>query len=637
MRVKLAIVKIVVFTASAGLPLAGQQWQPVGPEGGSVRSLTLDPRNPDRIFLGTSAGRIYLSADGGGSWSRYAHLGNSSEMVLDHIVIDPVEPANIYVAAWNAQAPNADGDLFRSRDGGQTWTAIPELHGKSIRALAMAASNPKVLAAGALDGVFLTRDAGQTWQRISPEKHAELKNVESVAIDPVNPDVVYAGTWHLPWKTDDGGKNWHSIKKGVIDDSDVFSIVVDSAAPANVFISACSGIYRSDSAGELFRKIQGIPYSARRTRSLRIDPSNHEIVYAGTTEGLWKSADGGLSWRRMTRANVIINDVVIDPRRPEHLLLATDRGGVLASNDGGASFTASNRGFTHRQVAAVAVDRADGSVIFAGLLNDKEFGGVYVSRDRGQSWQQTSDGLDGRDVLVLEQAANRTWVAGTDRGIFLLRPNSSRWVPVNRLMGNDARAGEIKTRVTGLEVRGEKWLAATGLGLLISSDSGVTWRKLELPGIDTAIGVAAADRMRLVAGHNAIVVSANAGESWLAPIPFHAGSVINSAAVESSGNLWVAAPEGVFLSSDMGDSWKRMNLLRISNIAGIQVDQANQRILVTSAASTTVFESRDDGRTWSPINSGWLLRGVSSAEGRLLGTTPFDGVVIQPENSVSMR
>ena len=69
--------------------------------------------------------------------------------------------------------------------------------------------------------------------------------MESLAIDPLDPNVVYAGTWHLPWKTTDGGKNWQSIKEGIIDDSDVFSIIIDPANPNLVFASACSGIYKS--------------------------------------------------------------------------------------------------------------------------------------------------------------------------------------------------------------------------------------------------------------------------------------------------------------------------------------------------------------------------------------------------------
>ena len=65
--------------------VAEQPWQPVGPDGGNVRSLAIDPKNPDRIFLGTSAGNLYLSTDRGTNWSRLARPGNSAEMVLDHI------------------------------------------------------------------------------------------------------------------------------------------------------------------------------------------------------------------------------------------------------------------------------------------------------------------------------------------------------------------------------------------------------------------------------------------------------------------------------------------------------------------------------------------------------------------------
>lgn len=626
-----------------------QQWQPLGPDGGTVRSLAQDPKNPDRIFLGTSAGRIYLSTDNGASWSRFAHLGSSAEMVLDHIVIDPSNTRNIYVAAWNAQAPDSDGEIFRTRDGGRTWDIVAEMHGKSIRALAIAPSNPRVLVAGALDGIYRSIDGGDSWQRISPANHAEIKNIESVAIDPADPDVIYAGTWHLPWKTGDGGRSWHNIKKGVIDDSDVFSIAIDRSNPANLYISACSGIYRSESAGELFRKIQGIPYAARRTRMLRMDPSDNKTVYAGTTEGLWKTTDSGASWKRMTGSNVIVNDVLIDPRRPSRVLLATDRSGVLASDNGGLTFTASNRGFTHRQVAALLVDPANPSVLYAGVLNDKEFGGVFTSRDAGQTWSQISEGLDGRDVFVLRLAPDRSLVAGTGNGIFKLPAGSRQWQAVETLKEErpappprkknaaPARAaGEsLNIRISDLEIAGRSWYAATSAGLFISTDAGESWRRQDLPGIRYLASIAVADRMIVAASRNAIVVSVNGGESWLTPRPLRPDFIINSVAVDSTGNIWLAAREGIFRSSDVGDSWKRITSLRLSNVVDIQFDHEDQRILATGAASMNVYESSNSGRTWSPINSGWLLRNVHSIHGRLLGTTPFDGVVIQPETSAT--
>ena len=651
MRCRRCVAPLVFLLMLIALRAQSQQWQPLGPEGGTVRSLAFDPKNPDRIFLGTSAGRIYLSTDNGSSWSRFAHLGSSAEMVLDHIVIDPVNTRNIYVAAWNAQLPDSDGEIFRSRDGGKTWDITADMHGKSVRALVLSPSNPRILVAGTLDGIYRSRDGGDNWERISPEKHAEIKNVESLAVDPLNPDVIYAGTWHLPWKTEDGGQSWHSIKKGVIDDSDVFSIAIDSLNPANLYISACSGIYRSESAGALFHKMQGIPYSARRTRMLRMDPVDPTIVYAGTTEGLWKTTDAGTSWKRTTSDRIIINDVLIDPRRPSRVLLATDRGGVLASDDGGVTFIASNRGFTHRQVASLLVQPEHPSDIFAGVLNDKEFGGVFASHDGGQTWTQTSDGLEGRDVLVLRQAADATLVAGTDRGVFELKANTGKWMPDNHLVEEKivAVAGkkgvtttktvnsDLNTRVSGLEISGPSWYAASSDGLLVSTDAGQVWHKADLPNLKYVSSLSVAGKMVVAANRNAIAVSVNGGESWLAPKPLAPDFGINSVAVDATGNIWLAAREGIFRSSDVGDTWKRIMSLRLSNVVSIQFDEENQRILATGAASMNVFESTDNGRSWTPINTGWLLRNVRSAHGRLLATTPFDGIVVQPVAATTER
>ena len=647
MRAAMRTIPVLVLLWAFSSFAAEQPWQPVGPDGGNVRSLAIDPKDPDRIFLGTSAGNLYLSIDKGASWSRFARPGGTAEMVLDHIVIDPTEPRNMLVAAWNAQLPNSDGDLYRSNDAGKTWEIVADLHGKSLRALSMAASNPKILVVGALDGIYRSVNGGRDFDRISPANHAEIKNVESIAIDPVNPDVIYAGTWHLPWKTEDGGKTWHNIKKGVIDDSDVFSIVIDAAQPANLFISACSGIYRSDTAGELFRKIQGIPYYARRTRMLQMDPTDHNVVYAGTTEGLWKTTDAGATWKHMTGSNIIINDVLIDPRHPSRVLLATDRGGVLASDDGGVTFTASNRGFTHRQAAALLVDRSNRGVLYAGVLNDKEFGGVFVSRDAGQTWKQNSDGLDGRDVFVLRQATDNSLIAGTDHGIFALRPNASRWVArdlpsgksqisaLRKKSGTAAPVSELAPRVSVLELAAERWFAATSTALLVSTDSGETWRAESLPGVGVPVSIGVAGKVVAIAGRNAVAVSVSGGESWLPTKTLDPDIAINSVAVDNTGDVWLGARTGLLRSTDAGDSWKKVSSLRLANIQTVQFDDENHRILVTSGSSTNIFESADNGRTWNAISAGWRVRNLRVAGGRLLGTTNFDGVVIQPEVTVA--
>ena len=417
----------------------GASWFALGPYGGDARSLGADPGDPKHIYLGTTTGWIYDSHDGGSNWTRLAKLGQADDLVVDHVLIDPKDPKKLVVGAFRFD--QADGGIYISDNGGQSWYAQAQMRGQSVRALARSASDPNVLAAGTLQGVFVSKDNGLHWAQISPLGSTELHEVESVAIDPQDPNVVYAGTWHLPWKTNDGGEHWVNIKEGVIDDSDVFSIVVDFNNPKIVYASACSGIYKSKSAAELitdeafckrnggvcrFEKVQGIPSEARRTRKLLMDPTNSKIVFAGTTEGLYRTTDAGAQWSRTTPGDVIINDVYVDPSNAQHVLLATDRGGVLSSEDGGDTFAPSNVGFSERQVLGYAADAQNPATIYVGVVNGKETGGVFQSLDGGVVWSQMSNGLAGRDVFSLATTSTGTLLAGTGHGVFRLEAGA--WV-----------------------------------------------------------------------------------------------------------------------------------------------------------------------------------------------------------------
>jgi photosystem II stability/assembly factor-like uncharacterized protein len=634
------------------VPLANAEpWTAIGPHGGDVRSLAYDPHNPDRIFLGTSSGRLFVSADGGGSWSRFAHLGDGDDYVLDHIAIDPRDSAVIYVSAWSVEGQIKGGDIFRTRDGGKSWQTLPGMHGRSVRAMAMSVSNPELLVAGALDGVFRSSDDGATWQRVSPANHAEIKNIESVAVDPRNPNVIYAGTWHLAWKTVDGGVTWNPIRKGMIDDSDVFSIIVDRDNSSVVYASACSGIYKSESSGELFRKIQGIPFSARRTRVLHQDPSNPAVVYAGTTEGLWRTQDTGKTWNRVSDANIIVNDVLVDPRRSARILLATDRSGVLASNNGGQSFLASNQGFAHRQVSAMVIDRNDPSTMYVGLVNDKEFGGVFVSRDGGAHWQQQSTGLGGRDVFTLKQAASDALVVGTNRGMFVLQER--QWRPANnivqdvttsRLVRASAKSNKKKAvvshklirsqmdwRVADLEMTSGKWFAATSNGLFTSADSGKSWQGGPVGGYKDFVTVRARGDLVVAASHSSVVVSNDGGLTWAAAsLPRY---VIRryGLAVAPDSSIWISSREGAWRSTDAGKNWEHVFAgLPATEVAAVTCDEEGKRLLATSRIAGDVFESNDLGRSWRrTASSGFPVRALAVGSGRVFAMTSFDGVVAQ--------
>jgi len=625
-------------------------WIPVGPDGGDGRSFAADPNNDKHLYLGTTNSWIYQSQDGGASWQRLAKLAKTDDLLLDNIVVDSSDPNTLLVGAWVVDHP--DGGLFISHDAGKTWTTVAAMKGQSIRALTQAPSDPKTVIAGTLKGVFRSEDGGQTWNRITPEGSMDFHEVESIAIDPKDPHTIYAGTWHLPWKTTDGGANWHNIKQGLIDDSDVFSIIIDPTTPNVGYTSACSGIYRSDSAGELYHKIQGIPSTARRTRVLMLDPTNRNTVYAGTTEGLYKTLDGGTNWKRMTGPDVIVNDVYVDPKNAQHVLLATDRGGVLESDDAAFSFKASNTGFSQRQVSTLLVD-AKTKTIYAGVVNDKTYGGVFVSHDDGTTWTQQSDGLQGRDVFNLTQSPQGTILAGTNAGI--VRLDGTNWQPIGKIVKSETKTsyvvkkgkrtktektvmvpgGQIDERIHDLNASGNTWYAATAKGIYSSSDQGATWQGGPVLGQPEFRSVVVSGPVVVASERTALVMSNDEGKTWQPLAMPQKLTWLQSAAVTDTGSLWLGGREGVFYSDDHGQNWSEMKSLPLSDISGLSYDADMKRIVITSWASSWVLAVNPEDRTFKFYDPGWKVRHVQSMGGRLLAATSYNGVVLEPQGTGS--
>jgi photosystem II stability/assembly factor-like uncharacterized protein len=626
-------------------------WTPIGPDGGDARALASAPGDAKHLYLGSTTSWIYESTDGGGHWRRLVRLGADSSLIVDDIVVDAGDARTIFAAGWTLS--HTGGGLWVSHDAGLTWTELKGLAGQSIRSLVQAPSNAHVLFAGTLEGVFRSDDSGLTWTLISPPESKEIHEVESLAVDPANTDVVYAGTWHLPWKTTDGGKNWHNIKKGVIDDSDVFSIIIDPERPRVVYASACSGIYKSESAGELFKKIQGIPATARRTRVLKQDPAHRETVYAGTTEGLYKTTDGGHTFKRMTGEDVIVNDVWVDPANTEHVLLATDRGGVLTSDDGGAHFTQSNSGVSERKVQALLVDHANPAKLYVGVVNDKTYGGAFVSNDGGSTWAQIADGLDGRDVFALAQAADGTVIAGTSSGVFALAEDGKTWEPrstiVNTLVKTKVetvrgthvnvekkeqqKPFEMDSRVYALDIFGETWLASTQGGVYTSHDHGATWQGAPVLGVTGYLSVAALGKTMAAALPTGVVVSHDDGATWW---PMGIPTVltrIHRVAFSPDGTLWIGAREGVYFTRDSGKTWMWVHRLPLVDLDDLYYDAKLGKLVVSSRGSDFIYAIDAKTLAWTWWQTGYRISAVRTAGSRLVAASLDNGVLAEPEDA----
>ncbi|MBI4465512.1 MAG: hypothetical protein HY647_12470 [Acidobacteria bacterium] len=602
---------LLVFLSIANAQ-TGDTWVSIGPFGGDVRSLVADPLQPERMVLGTRTGQIYLSTNGARSWRRLTGLEAPSDWVVDDLLINPRNPEVLYAGMWSVK--DTGGGVFRSDDGGQSWALLKGFQGQAVRALALALFNPNVLVAGTREGVFRSQDGGQQWQRISPLGHPEIRNIESVAIDPQNPDTIYVGTWHLPWKTTDGGAHWTSSKKGMIDDSDVFSLVEDPRNPQRLFGGACTGIYRSDSAGGEWKKVQGMPESARRTHTLVLDPGDPLTVYAGTTQGLWRTQDGGQSWVRLTHHSWVINAIVLDPSDPKHFYLGMDDAGVMETRDGGTTFQAANEGFAQRQVSRVVADPIQKGRLYVALIHDGEFGGVFTTDDDGAGWQQLSQGLEGRDVLsllALKTPAAKL-LAGTPDGLFeyteALRvwKNESRWEAAT---GKSSKQASLKVRDLYQRRAEEPVYAATSKGLFYSTDS-KSWKPLGLDSNDGVYAVATLgdDGTTILAATSVgLQISRDGGQTW-DRVPLEGGQPLRVYRLTTHRSLpheaFAGTEWGLFRSTDGGRSWQKFGRgIPFSSIREVVVSEEDPRHVLV-AGDGGVFVSRNRGDSYSRFMDG---------------------------------
>lgn len=622
-------------------PLAAKaaiSWFPLGPFGGDARSFAADAHDPSHLFLGTATGWIYDSQNGGGKWERLAQIAKRNDLVIKQILVDPRNAQHLMVGVYSVDHP--DGGIYLSEDGGHTWNAQPEMFGHSVRSLTRAASDPNILVCGTLQGVYRSVDDGRHWTMISPQGSLEIHEVESVAIDPQNTAVIYAGTWHLPWKTVDGGKHWSNIKQGIIDDSDVFSIIVDPKQPQIVYASACSGIYKSTDAALLFRKVQGIPSSARRTRKLAQDPQHPQTVYAGTTEGLYRTLDGGAHWDRLTSPDVIVNDVYVDPGNPNHILLATDRSGVLASYDFAASFRPANSGFSARQVRAYAQDLRRPAIVYVGVVNDKDSGGVFESDNGGITWQQQSAGLAGRDIFSLAMTPDDVLLAGTNHGLFRLE--NGYWVDSGAMMQRTGRRAprvaphaakpeSLDSVVYALAQGPMEMYAATGDGLMRSDPYAHAWEPVHSLTMPDTRFVAVQGTSLLVSTLKQMAFSADGGVRWTPLALPGALSQVAAVAIDDQHTLWVGGREGVWFSTNNGASWQTLPNLTVNEVDSLYFDAPSHRLLLTCGNSDVVFSVNALDHHVIYWDSGWKLRFARPVGDYMLGATLYDGIVVQPK------
>jgi hypothetical protein len=414
-RVTASFVWALLWLGASGPAGAGLNvWTTHGPQGGPVLALAIDPTTAGTLFAASGPAGLFKSVDGGESWHA-TNSGLEGFSLLD-VALDPLAPSVVYVAAY--QGGNT---LYRSADGGATWTGMGPDIPPGVGTFAVDPAIPTTLYAGILFRPYLskTMDGGATWATIA----AFPDEIRDVAIDPLTPSTVYAAVFRstpsggLLMKSLDGGANWNPVSSGLFDPRtgrryDVLRVVIDPVDSAVVYIATSGGGFKSIDAGE--------SWTATDHPVLAIDPVVTTTVYSGTRmDGVFRSSDGGATWIELNRGltDWRVNDVAVDAAAPHTLYAATDSG-VFVLQQGPDSeapdvaLTAPAAGTIVSgtlNLAAVATD----DVAVAGvqfLLNGEPLGPEDTSSPYEMPWdaRTVSDGTMDLAATARDTAGRRT-------------------------------------------------------------------------------------------------------------------------------------------------------------------------------------------------------------------------------------
>jgi len=662
MHMKSILLGLAVLAAASTVNAQTQTWRQVGPSGGTVISLSADPNNISKLYLGTADGHVFTSSDEGDHWQLLSRIGTGQDDVITHIIVDPRDGKRLYASTWALYS--GGGGVYRSDDGGRSWNIIGLAH-ETVRALAQSPTDPKLLLAGALSGVYRSMDEGASWQKITPDNHSDLTRFDSVAFDPKDNNTIYAGTYHLPWKTTNGGKDWFPVVKGMIDDSDVMSIIVDPANSDNVHATACSGIYHSTNGGTQWVKYQGIPSVFRRTQLIRMDPTNANILYAGTTSGLWKTVNEK-DFKRVTPGDWIINALIIDPKNTQKLIIGTERQGVQVSTDGGATFISANTGFQHQHITDVAIDREhpDRALVVLTFDNDA----FMATKDGGNSWTTLGPGLKRTEVRHV-YASPSGWLATltnggwskydettkkwTRAGLYVADPVSAPAAQPASAKGKKGAAAKAPAKpvvkkatpllsaylVNDMAFGNDAWYAATAGGVLISTDKGATWKSASKDPLSRKPAQSVelsgdGNQVWSIAERN-LLYSTDKGQTWDAKeLSFAAAGNLKLHRVDDT-SLFITTNMGLYGSRDAGRTWNRADVRELSfqSVAG------TNNALVVSLQKQGLLASFDNGKSWQrmddPLSQGYFPVIRTRRDGSLVAVSATEGMLSLDPNAKS--
>ncbi|MGC9356544.1 MAG: WD40/YVTN/BNR-like repeat-containing protein [Anaerolineae bacterium] len=547
-----AVLALVALASTRSARAGFGIWTPIGPEGGLVPTLAIDPNDSSVLYAGTRAIGVYKTTDSAATWQI---IGSAMLPASDdELIVAADAQSTIYVSSF--------GDVYKSTDQGMTWTDITgSLPSATIRAMASNPLTPTEIFVGKAggDGLFRSANAGSTWTQVL----THTGTADAIAFNPITPTTVYVGVYGAGvYRTRDSGQTWISSTTGMTN-TDVQALAVNPVTPTILYAGISrGGIFKSTDEGTTWTAANNGDLSEHHSvYDLAVDPSRPQTVYAASLGTVLKTMDGGDSWVDMGQGltGSAIWRLVMDPAQPNRLYATSEGGGVFVTHDAGNTWNAVNNGLTAHHVETLLMDSDIPSTLYAGT---REYG-VFKSTNRGTTWNALPISSTVHTLVEAPATPNKIIYAGTRSGVSRSTDGGASW----------------QDRSNGLTTRNV---------------------------LDLAVKPGAPDTLYAATFGGGVFTTTNGGSSWLTATTGITDSYVRAVAVHpvTPTIVFAGTDSGAFKSTDGGSSWTFTGPTGFYNdVEALAFDPVNPRIVY--AAANILYWSDDLGATWQEVERGF--------------------------------
>ncbi len=607
---------------------SAMQWRCIGPHrGGRVLAVSGVRGQPNTYYFGSVGGGVWKTTDAGQTWTPI--FDSQPVASIGALAVSTSNPEIIYVGSGEADMRSdisLGNGVYKSTDAGKTWSYLGLHDTRQIGRILIDPKDPDIVLMAALGhgfgpnterGVFRSTDGGKSWTRVLYKD--ENTGAIDLAYDPDNSRTVYASLWNVHrvawnayppmtgpggglYKSTDGGETWKQITGNGFPKGRVGRIGIDVPAGQHgkrvyLLIDAGdeSGLYVSNDAAQTWTRVSVEPRILSRGwyfGEVRSDPNNPDLVYVSNVS-LYQSPDGGKTFKAIRGApgGDDYHSLWIDPQNPQRMISGVDQGTLVTVNGGKTWSSWYNQ--PTAQFYHVAVDNQFPYWVY-GAQQDSGSAAVISRSDYGQitfrDWHPI--GADESGYILPDPVNPQIVYAGsTGRNLsrFDTRTGQSQDVtPTPAEIGDKVKHRYPWTTPIAFSFQAPHALYHSSQFLFRSAGGGHSWKVIS-PDLTLRAGEKEADGKGVIYS--------------IAPSPVIAGTI------------WIGTDNGlVQLTRDEGKRWSEVSPKGLAPWSMISLIDASPHNAATAYAAIDrhqmddirpyIYRTRDFGKSWTRITNG---------------------------------